>query len=158
MGKVLIIKNADFHENAVEGGGTVVTLTPVFASLTGGSQYIHYPDTFIHSLRVLSGHPDTQVATIDVSQYQGHTIEFSYGVGLNDYGKSVQYVAFVSTLPFTPPYNGSPSGNNAITPISSIDVPSSGTGVEVPVRTTIPEGANYIIGQIYPNTVARIID
>lgn len=154
MGKKLIIKGADFSENALDNTGSITDITSQLVSSDIHRQYIHMPsanqlDQFQYSADALA---TSVISTLDVSGMRGKTIIANiYGI-TND--SSAYQMCFASSVNVAIPWNGTTLENNAVTSVERIT--GKGTGGYGTYTLVVPQSANYLVFKNRTNYPATI--
>ena len=153
MGKVLLIKDANFSQNAIEQ----IPLADFIPTRLTNGFYVYYMDnsgtSAIRQLKESStAGASLKLFVADVTNYVGRTIKIT---AATPYLEGAHYGCFASDLggfafdqiPSLEPTPSSHSKNMISTPIttiSSFDV-STTTGIKKTITKTIPSGAKYLL-------------
>lgn len=147
MGKCLIIKGADFSQNAVANLNSVTDITSQVVSSQTHRQYLHTPgsgfnDAFQYSSTALAS---SVISTLDVSSLRGRTlIAEIYGIGTKDSQTGgLWQICFASSVSVTLPWTGTSSVNPAVTAVERVD--GQGTNAWGTYTIVVPQTATYLV-------------
>lgn len=157
MGKQLIIRGADFSENALTNIGGFTDLSDAFVLSDVYRQFLHYPDhDVVNSFAYTTNLPSTRICTLDISQYVGRTIRIKiWSVPkASDYTGGAYWMCFASAFSVAIPWTGTTSTNNVLTAVSYISGLASGEYDIIDVE--IPDGAVYFVGCYHVNHPTKV--
>lgn len=153
MGKVLLIKDANFSQNAIEQ----IPLADFIPTRLTNGFYVYYMSysgtSAIRQVKTDSSAGESlKLFVADVTNYVGRTIKITAATSVY---KGAKYACFASDLggfafdqiPSIEPMPGSQSGAQIITPVTTIstfDV-STTIGIKTTITKTIPTGAKYLL-------------
>lgn len=148
MGKQLIIRDADFSENALINIGGLTDLSGNMVLSDVNRQFLHYPDhDVINSFAYTTNLSNTRICTLDVSQYVGRTIRIRiWSISkASDYTGGAYWMCFASAFSVAIPWTGTTSTNNVLTTVSYIS--GLGGGEYNIIDIEVPIGAMYFVGK-----------
>jgi len=153
MGKVLLIKGANFSQNAIEQ----IPLTDFIPTRLTNSFYVYYMDysgtSAIRQLKTTSSAgASLKLFVADVTNYVGRTINITAATASLE---GAHYCCFASDLggfafdqiPSIKPMPSSQSGGMINTPVTTISIFDASTtdGIKTTITKTIPSGAKYLL-------------